>query len=202
MADSFLSIEEPCEGGFKDRGSKFLAYAFPVCDEEEIKSALLQLRKEHPSARHHCYAWRLGAEKVLFRANDDGEPSGTAGKPILGQIQSKDLSNILIVVVRYFGGTLLGTGGLINAYREAAADAINRANIIEKHIMLEFEAGFNFELMNDVMKLLKDLDAKIISQDFNEKYSLFFYIRKQNKQKLEERVIPLRGLTLAQKNTH
>ncbi len=132
MIDSYLTIEKNTEGLFKDKGSKFLAFAYPVEEEEEIKEYIQALKKEHYSARHHCYAWRLGAEKTHFRANDDGEPSSTAGKPILGQIQKNDLTNILIVVVRYFGGTLLGVSGLINAYRGAAADVINNSIIVEK----------------------------------------------------------------------
>ena len=132
MEDTYKTIEKPSEGLFKDKGSKFISFAFPVDNEEEIKEIVQSIKKEHHSARHHCYAWRLGADQLLFRANDDGEPSSTAGKPILGQIQSFDLTNILIVVVRYFGGTLLGVSGLINAYRNAALDAINQAEIVEK----------------------------------------------------------------------
>ena len=130
--DNYLSIEKRSEGIYKDRGSKFLAFAFPVYQEDEIKDILAELRKEYHDARHHCYAYRLGASKEIYRVNDDGEPSSSAGKPIFGQIQSNDLSNILIVVVRYFGGTLLGVGGLINAYRSAAADALINASIIER----------------------------------------------------------------------
>ena len=129
-ADKYLTIEKNSDGIFKDRGSKFLAFAYPVSSPEEIKIILAELRKKYHDARHHCYAYMLGAEKETYRSNDDGEPSSSAGKPILGQIQSNNLSNILIVVVRYFGGTLLGVGGLINAYRSAAADAIRNANII------------------------------------------------------------------------
>jgi uncharacterized YigZ family protein len=136
FSNSYFTIKEASQGVFKDRGSKFLACAFTVIAENEIKEHLSALRKEHPSARHHCYAWRLGAGKEAWRANDDGEPSGTAGKPILGQIQSYDLTNVLIVVVRYFGGTLLGASGLINAYKSAAADAIKNAVIEEKFIIM------------------------------------------------------------------
>ncbi|MDP2112754.1 MAG: YigZ family protein, partial [Bacteroidota bacterium] len=130
MEDTYKTIEKPSEGLFKDKGSKFISFAFPVNSEDEIKDIVQSIKKEHHSARHHCYAWRLGADHLHFRANDDGEPSSTAGKPILGQIQSFDLTNILIVVVRYFGGTLLGVSGLINAYRSAALDAINQAEIV------------------------------------------------------------------------
>ena len=144
MSDSYLTIADPTEGLFKDKGSKFLAYAYPVDNEDEIKELVQHLKKEHYSARHHCYAWRLGADKTHFRANDDGEPSSTAGKPILGQIQRLDLTNILIVVVRYFGGTLLGVSGLINAYREAAVDALEHAEIVEKLVEEIFWVEFDY----------------------------------------------------------
>jgi uncharacterized YigZ family protein len=193
FSDTYFTLEKRSEGLFKDRGSKFIAYAFPVTTEAEIKDHLAQLRKEHHSARHHCYAWRLGADKAAYRANDDGEPSNSAGKPILGQIQSHDLTNVLIVVVRYFGGTLLGVGGLINAYREAASDAIKNNRIIEKHILDQYTIDFEFEGTNAIMKILKDLEAKIISQDFHESCQISFYIRKQNNAILEERVQHLRG---------
>jgi len=185
FSDSYHSIQKAAEGIYKDRGSKFLAFAFPVLTENEIKSHLLFLRKEHPSARHHCYAWRLGADKLAYRANDDGEPSNTAGKPILGQIQANDLTNILIVVVRYFGGTLLGVNGLINAYKNAAADAIKNSVIEEKFILFEFKIEFSFDDMNFVMKILKDKDCKIISQSYDEVNSIIFQIKKRDSEKSE-----------------
>ena len=156
MTDSFLTIEKAAEGLYKDKGSKFLAYAFPVETEDEVKELVQLLKKEHYSARHHCYAWRLGADKTRFRTNDDGEPSSTAGKPILGQIIRFDLTNILIVVVRYFGGTLLGVSGLINAYREAAADVLANAVIVERLVELGFQIEFDYSLMNQVMKIFKE----------------------------------------------
>ena len=134
FSDTYLTIEKKSETLYKDKGSKFLTFAFPVQNDQQIKEVLTQLKKEHPSANHHCYAYRLGADKLNFRANDDGEPSNTAGKPILGQIQSNDLTNILIVVVRYFGGTLLGVGGLIQAYKNSAAEVLKVSHIIEKFI--------------------------------------------------------------------
>src|SRR6478736_3309084 len=137
FSDSYLTISQTADELYKDKGSKFLAFAFPVKSESEIKKKLTSLKKEHPSASHHCYAWRLGADKAAFRANDDGEPSNTAGKPILMQIQAKDLTNVLIVVVRYFGGTLLGVGGLINAYKQAALNVLNKTTIIEQFIFFE-----------------------------------------------------------------
>jgi uncharacterized YigZ family protein len=182
--DTYLTIEIASEGIFKDKGSKFLAYAFPVSSEEKIKEHLAELRKLHPSARHHCYAFRLGAAKQAFRANDDGEPSNTAGKPILGQIQSKDLTNILIVVVRYFGGTLLGVSGLINAYKLAALDSIQNATIIEKTVDEVYELKFDYMQMNDVMKIIKDEHLQILHQNFELNSELSFSVRKSNSTKV------------------
>lgn len=182
--DTYLTIEKASEGIFKDKGSKFLAYAYPVSSEEKIKELLAELRKLHPSARHHCYAFRLGAAKQAFRANDDGEPSNTAGKPILGQIQSKDLTNILIVIVRYFGGTLLGVSGLINAYKLAALDSIQNANIIEKTVDEVYELKFDYLQMNDVMKIIKDEHLQILHQHFELNPELSFSVRKSNSTKV------------------
>lgn len=180
FTDTYLTIENSSQGIYKDRGSKFLAFAFPVKEEEEIKAHLQQIRKEHPGANHHCYAFRLGADKLLFRANDDGEPSGTGGKPILGQIQSKDLTNILIIVARYFGGSLLGVPGLIAAYRGAAADAIANAKIMERQIMEVYELHFPYSAMNDIMKILKDEDLRQWDQDFQLDCKLKFSVRKND----------------------
>lgn len=178
--DTYLTIKKPSEGIFKDKGSKFLAFAFPVKTEGEIKNILTSLKKLHTGANHHCYAFRLGADKQSFRSNDDGEPSNTAGKPILGQIQSKDLTNILIVVTRYFGGTLLGVNGLINAYRQAAAEALSAAEIIEEIVKEYYLLQFDYLQMNDVMKIIKDEKLEIISQDFELKCELTFAVRKNN----------------------
>jgi uncharacterized YigZ family protein len=194
--DTYLTISNPSEGIYKDKGSKFIAYAFPVKTEEEIKARLADLRKEHPTARHHCYAFRLGPDKQAFRANDDGEPKYSAGKPILGQILSKDLTNILIVVVRYFGGTLLGVSGLINAYKLAAADALQHAVVIEKQVKELYEAAFDYLQMNDVMKLLKDEDLEQISQDFNLNCRLVFAVRKNNADKVKELFSKISNLEL------
>ncbi|MGC9354952.1 MAG: IMPACT family protein, partial [Mariniphaga sp.] len=161
MKDSYKTIKEKSKGLFKDRGSKFLSYAFPVETEDEIKEILNQVKKEHHSARHHCYAWRLGTEEITFRANDDGEPSSTAGKPILGQLLSFELTNTLIIVVRYFGGTLLGTSGLINAYRTAAAEAIKNAKIETRIIEEKFLLKFTYKEMNDVMQIIKQENLNI-----------------------------------------
>jgi len=176
--DTYRTIKQRSEGVFRDRGSRFLAFAFPVFTRDEIKKTLDELRKEYHDARHHCYAYRLGAAKEIFRANDDGEPSGSAGNPILGQIRSNDLSNILIVVVRYFGGTLLGVGGLINAYRTAAANAIQDAIIVTGAEQDLIEIVFSYAMMNKVMKILRDEGMKILEQDFTESCKIKASIRK------------------------
>jgi uncharacterized YigZ family protein len=165
--DSYHTLAAPSTGEFKDRGSKFVAYAWPVRSEEEALAHLEGVRKEHFKARHHCFAWRLGLEGSRFRANDDGEPSGTAGRPILGQIDAAGLTDVAIVVVRYFGGTLLGTSGLIHAYREAAAEAIRQAEIVEKIVKDHFQFDFDYALMPDVMHAVKKLDLEILRQAFD-----------------------------------
>ena len=180
MNDSFLSIAAPCEGLYKAKGSKFIAYAFPVTNEEEIKNQLEQVRKNHHSARHHCYAWRIGAGKRNFRMNDDGEPSFTAGKPILGQIRSFDLTNILIIVVRYFGGTLLGVSGLINAYKSAAADALKEAEIVEQFLMIRFVVRFDYPRMGEVMRFFSREGLSQEKVDFQIHCSIISSIRQKH----------------------
>jgi uncharacterized YigZ family protein len=162
--DRYKTIEAPVEGIFRDRGSKFIAYAYPIRHEEEVKRYVSLLKSEHPKARHHCWAMRLSPDRSVFRLNDDGEPVGTAGRPILNTILSNDLTNILIVVVRYFGGTLLGVPGLINAYKTAAAEALTAANIIELTVNEHYSVSFDYLQMNDVMKTIKDNGIKIVSQ--------------------------------------
>ncbi|WP_163323714.1 IMPACT family protein [Draconibacterium mangrovi] len=178
MDDQYKTIETPSTGYFKDKGSKFYSYAYPLKDEEEVKELIASLKKEHHSARHHCYAWRLGTEEIRTRANDDGEPSSTAGKPILGQLQSYEVTNILVVVVRYFGGTLLGVSGLINAYREATVEALNNAEIISKLIEIQYELKFEYDMLNTVMNKLKQDNYDIVSTDFQESCRLIFKTRK------------------------
>jgi uncharacterized YigZ family protein len=158
-SDSYITIKSKSQGVFKEKGSRFIATSFPVSAPDQVRPILEKLRKEHHEARHHCFAYMIGQERIVWRVNDDGEPSGTAGKPILGQINSSGLTNILIVVIRYFGGTLLGVSGLINAYRSAAATAIRNAEIIERSLQEHFEISFSFNSMNDVMKILKEEDA-------------------------------------------
>ncbi|WP_372648294.1 YigZ family protein [Draconibacterium sp.] len=178
MDDQYKTIETPSTGYFKDKGSKFYSYAYPLKDEEEVKDLVAALKKEHHSARHHCYAWRLGTEEIRTRANDDGEPSSTAGKPILGQLQSYEVTNILVVVVRYFGGTLLGVSGLINAYREATVEALNNAEIISKLIEIQYELKFEYAMLNTVMNKLKQDNYDIVTTDFQESCRLIFKTRK------------------------
>ena len=177
MIDAFKTIAAPSEGEFKDRGSKFLAHAWPVRTEADIHEKLEILRKAHIKARHHCYAWRLGADGTRYRSNDDGEPSGTAGRPILAQIDALDLRDVLVVVVRYFGGTLLGTSGLINAYREAAAEALRHAEVLEKIVQDHLLLDFDYALMPDVMQAVKKLNVEVIGQEFGDRGRLNIAIR-------------------------
>lgn len=165
IENKFTSITEPGVGDFRDRGSKFLAYAYPVSTVEEIKKYLATLKKEHPKAVHHCFAWRLGTDGTQYRANDDGEPSGSAGKPILGQIDSNELTNVLVVVVRYFGGTLLGVPGLINAYRTATQLALEQTGRIERWIEKRYSISFDYPVMGEVLYLLKQSEATIYKQE-------------------------------------
>ena len=183
MEDQYKTIETPSTGYFKDKGSKFYSYAYPLKDEEEVKDLVAALKKEHHSARHHCYAWRLGTEEIRTRANDDGEPSSTAGKPILGQLQSYDVTNILVVVVRYFGGTLLGVSGLINAYRAATIEALNNADILSKLIEIQYELKFEYAMLNTVMNKLKQENYDIVTTDFQESCRLIFKARKSEDDK-------------------
>ncbi|MDB4835320.1 YigZ family protein [Cyclobacteriaceae bacterium] len=166
MAD-FLTISSPSEGIYKEKGSKFIAYAYPVISEDEVRTYVKALKKEYYDARHHCYAFVLGKDKIKFRAADDGEPSNSAGAPILGQLRSLELTNVLVVVVRYFGGTKLGVPGLIDAYREAAKDALSQAQIIGEFEQTIFDIQFEYIKMNDVMKIVKDAKLKVVKQQFD-----------------------------------
>lgn len=178
--DTYKTIIKPSEETlFKDRNSKFFGYAFPVKTEEEIKERLEELRKKHHSARHHCYAWQLGIENIRFRANDDGEPSNSAGQPIYGQIQSFDVTNILIVSVRYFGGTKLGVGGLINAYKTSAQYALEASEIIEKTIDVNYKLTFGYDMMNKVMRVIKEKNISIISQNLELECEYIISVRKK-----------------------
>ena len=175
--DAYRSIAAPSEGLFKDNGSRFIALAYPVETEEEVKSIVAGLRKQYHDARHHCYAYRLGYKGDVFRSSDDGEPSGSAGRPILGQIDSAGLSDILVVVVRYFGGIKLGIPGLIRAYKTSTADALSQATVIEKIAGQSFRLHFDYLSMNDVMKVLKDMDIPQRAQTFGADCSLEVRVR-------------------------
>ncbi len=163
--DFYQTIEKTSTAEFRDRGSKFLAYAFPIAGLADFRKLLAEIKKEHPKASHHCFAYRIGTDGTNFRVSDDGEPSGSAGRPILGQIDSKELTNVLVIVVRYFGGSLLGVPGLITAYKTAAAEALQSAGIVQKQVMINYDIEFDYTRMNDVMRLVKQNDCKIISQD-------------------------------------
>ena len=164
LKEFYYTIEKPSSAEFKDRGSKFFAFAYPVETAEAFKKHLQELKKEHPKAVHHCFAYRIGTDGNNFRSSDDGEPSGTAGKPILGQIDSKEITNVAVIVVRYWGGTLLGVPGLINAYKSATALALQVVPVIQKNIELNYELHFDYTKMNDVMRLVKQYNCSIIQQ--------------------------------------
>jgi len=166
IVDTYKTLKAPSEGLYKEKGSKFIAFAIPVRNEEEIKVELEGLRKKYHDARHHCYAWALGVERDSYRANDDGEPSSSAGKPILGRLESHDLTFLLIVVVRYFGGVKLGVGGLINAYRSAAEDAIRNGVIIRRKQKMIFNVHFEYAQMNDIMQVVKNNPLTQLDQQF------------------------------------
>ena len=178
MSDIYRTIATPAEGIYKEKGSRFISFLFPVTSEEEIREILRRIKKEHHTARHHCYAWRLGAGEIRYRANDDGEPSSTAGKPILGQLISHDLTQVLLVVVRYFGGTLLGTSGLINAYREAAADAIRNATPVEQLVEEELLIECSYNELNSVIQVIKNENLNQISVEMTGRVSIRISVRK------------------------
>ena len=178
IEDKYKEVKYHTTGIYKEKGSKFIAYSYPVYSEEEVKGKLDEVRKLEHSARHHCYAYILNPDKSAQRANDDGEPSSTAGKPILGQILSNDLTNILIVVVRYFGGVKLGVPGLIRSYKTAAVQAIQEATIVTKTIKEQYKVSFKYPQMNDVMRLVKEYDLEVINTDFQIDCKLIFAVPK------------------------
>jgi len=175
--DTYKTIDVPSEGLFKDKGSKFIAYAYPFEQMEELKNRLAEAKTIHPKARHHCWAYRLSTDRAIFRLNDDGEPSGTAGRPILNTLLSHDLTNILVIVVRYFGGTLLGVPGLINAYKSATQDALDQAIIVEKTVNDVYSINFDYLQMNAIMRIMKEDQLNVLTQDFSTDCSLTFEIR-------------------------
>jgi uncharacterized YigZ family protein len=176
--DTYRTIEKPSESVFRDRGSKFLAFAYPLTSDQELKNILSVLKTAHPKANHHCWALRLTPDRSVFRLNDDGEPSGTAGRPILNTLFSANITNVVIIVIRYFGGTLLGVPGLINAYRSAAEDAIRQAVIIEKTVNDVYTIEFDYLQINDVMRVIKEEHIDILSQCFDNNCSIQLSIRK------------------------
>ena len=196
MSDTYKTITTLAEGIYKEKGSKFLSFAIPVGDVEEVKDIVKEFRKRFFDARHVCYAYMLGVEKTEFRANDDGEPSGTAGRPILGQINSRELTNVLVIVVRYFGGILLGTGGLVTAYKEATADALHQAEIIEKTVEVTVTVHFDYMLMNNVMRIVKDTNAVVVSQDFDNDCIMQISIRKQDAELLTSKLEKVIGINI------
>ena len=191
MTDEFKTIATTSEGYYTEKRSKFLAFAHPVRTVDEIKELLAGYRKKYYDARHVCYAYMLGAERTEFRANDDGEPSSTAGKPILGQINSNELTDILIVVVRYYGGVNLGTSGLIVAYREAAADALAHATIETRQVEEVVKYSFAYPQMNDVMRIVKDMNPRIVSQTYDNTCEIVLSIRKSEADQLRSRLAKL-----------
>lgn len=193
MIDTYKTINVPKgEILYKDKGSKFFGYAFPVSSEEDVKIFIEKLKKEHHSARHWCYAWRLGVENIRFRANDDGEPNNSAGQPILGQLLSFDVTNILLVVVRYFGGTKLGVGGLINAYKTTAKLTLDECTILKKTIDVHFQLTFDYIHMNKVMRIIKENKLLILSQKMELNCDFIIPVRKKNASKIQQLFLDLR----------
>jgi uncharacterized YigZ family protein len=195
-ADSYLSVAGESTSVFRDKASKFIGIALPATSETEVKHHLERIGKEYFDANHHCYAYRLGFEKTLYRTNDDGEPSGSAGKPIYGQILSKDLSDILLIVIRYFGGTKLGVPGLINAYRTSAREALENATIIEKLVTLRFSITFEYPAMNEIMRILKEERVQILGQGYEQGCQMDFQVRKSQAERILSRLNRLNNLSL------
>ena len=195
-AYSFFTIKSIGQGIYKEKGSKFLGFAYPVLSEYEIREKIASLKSEYFDARHHCFAWMLGSEKNQFRAFDDGEPNHSAGDPILGQIRSRNLTNVLVVVVRYFGGTKLGVGGLIAAYKAAAEDALRNSVIIEKEVLVRITLSYDYSVTADVMRMVKDFDMTIVAQEFKQQCDLIADVPLRNKEKFEDKVKLLSDLGL------
>lgn len=188
---SYRTIQQPSEGNYKEKGSKFLGFAFPVQSESEVKQKIADLKKQYFDARHHCYAYMLGVDKMKYRSFDDGEPNHSAGDPILGQIRSKNLTNVLVVVVRYFGGVKLGVGGLISAYKMAAENALNNSTVIEKEVLKKYFILYPYVSTPDVMKLIKQYEVEINSQSFEDDCKLEVTIPLRLNKEFEEKVLLL-----------
>jgi uncharacterized YigZ family protein len=196
MSDTYKTITNLAQGIYKEKGSKFLSFAIPISSIDEVKEIVKNYRKEYFDARHVCYAYMIGNERLEWRANDDGEPSGTAGRPILGQINSHELTNILVIVIRYFGGILLGTGGLVSAYKEATADALNNAQIIEKMVEESIFINFDYLFMNDVMRIIKDTNAQIVQQTYNNECTMQLSINKKDSEVINSKLKKIIGLKI------
>ena len=194
--DTYKMLSAPGEGLYKEKGSKFIATAFTVTSEEEVKHALSEVKKKYYDARHHCYAYMIGPDKACFRSSDDGEPSGTAGKPILNQILSKDVTNVCVIVVRYFGGIKLGVSGLINAYKTAAREALDNAVIVEKTVNEVYSLEFTYPLMNDVMRVMKEEGLEQLNTRFEMNCYLEFSTRKNNADQIVEKFKSIFGVTV------
>ena len=194
--DTYFTIEEPAEGIFRDKGSKFIAYAYPFKDENKLKEIIAELKALHPKARHHCWAYRMTPDRTVFRINDDGEPSGTAGRPILNVLLSKDVTNILVVVVRYFGGTLLGVPGLINAYKTATVEALAEASIIKKTVNDVYQIDFEYLAMNDVMRVIKDEDIAVLNQQFDNACNMTVEMRKMQVNSFVQKMEKIEGVKI------
>ncbi len=202
MNDDTYKIISTCgEGLYKEKGSKFIAETFVVTSEDEAKAAVASVKKKYFDARHHCYAYMIGPDKKTFRSSDDGEPSGTAGKPILNQILSKDVTNLCIVVTRYFGGIKLGTSGLINAYKTAAREALDNSTIVEKTINEIYSLEFEYPLMNEVMRILKDEELEQLNPRFELDCYLEFSTRKNDAPRIEEKFRNLFGVKISHVKT-
>ncbi len=193
----YYTIEKNAQAEFKDRGSKFIAYACPVRNVEDFKDRLTEIKKEHPKATHHCFAYRIGLDGNSYRASDDGEPSGTAGRPILGQIDSKELVNVLVVVVRYFGGTLLGVPGLIHAYRSAAALALQMSPLVQKQVEKEFHIRFDYTQINEVMTLVKQYGCRVLQQEMQLFCNMTVAVPSNRLVELSYQLGELRGVEIA-----
>lgn len=198
--DSYITIQAQAEALFKDRGSKFLAFAIPCFTEEQAKQIVAGYRDEHPSAVHHCYAYRLGADGKNQRFSDDGEPGGTAGRPIMGTILSANVTNIIIVVVRYYGGTPLGVPGLINAYKTAAAEALANATLVEKQVEVQYAVTFGYQQQGDVMRILKTKETRLLYLHMEEVCKAGISLPKALAGEVVERLGNLQGVTISQSN--
>lgn len=196
MTDLYQTIAQPTEGIYKEKGSKFLSFAFPVFEVEEAMAKVESFRKQYHDARHVCYAYTVGIETEQTRANDDGEPSGTAGRPILGQIRSFGLHNVLIIVVRYFGGVLLGTGGLTVAYKTAAGEALSVADIIEKTVDAEVAFHYDYVYMNDVMRIAKEEKVQMVQSTYEQVCRMVFRIRKSAMEQVRNRLLKIESLII------